>query len=299
VVLKKQLLSPASAYMINQVLTQLVRPDLPHNAQNSTHLPQIAWKTGTSYGRKDAWSIGYNKNYTVGVWVGNFSGEGVPELNGTDSATPLLFDIFNTIDYNSPAGWFTPPKGLSWQRVCAASGLPVNHFCREQVLDGFMPGISPETKCAHLKQIPVSTDEKYAYCTTCLPERGYVEKWYPNFSPEILTFFAAEHLPYQKIPPHNPLCSRIFQDFAPVITSPTAEMEYLLESAEHQKLMLHCNAHNEVKQVYWYINDKFLRTGAADENIFFTPEKAGKYKISCTDDQGRNTDSFISVKYLD
>ncbi len=82
---EKQLVSPAASYVVNQILTQLQRPDLPHNFQNSGHLPRIAWKTGTSYGRKDAWSIGYNKKYTVGVWVGNFSGEGVPELNGTDS----------------------------------------------------------------------------------------------------------------------------------------------------------------------------------------------------------------------
>ncbi|MDQ4141936.1 MAG: penicillin-binding protein 1C, partial [Bacteroidota bacterium] len=63
---KRQIISPASSYVVNQILTQLQRPDLPHNFQNSGHLPKIAWKTGTSYGRKDAWSIGYNKKYTVG-----------------------------------------------------------------------------------------------------------------------------------------------------------------------------------------------------------------------------------------
>ena len=63
--------------------------------------------------------------------------------------------------------------------------------------------------------------------------------------------------------------------------------------------MLHCNAHNEVKQVYWYINDKLLQTAAANQNLFFTPEKAGKYKISCLDDQGRNTDSYITVRFLE
>ncbi|MER2998190.1 penicillin-binding protein 1C [Pontibacter populi] len=297
-IVTRQVFSPASSFMINQILTQLLRPDLPHNAQNSSHLPKIAWKTGTSYGRKDAWSIGYNKNYTVGVWVGNFSGEGVPELNGTDSATPLLFDIFNAIDYNSSNSWFSPPKTIGNRAVCTESGKPGNTFCNDQVMDTFIPGISPVAKCSHLKKVPVSENGKYAFCTTCQPQSGVTLKWYPNYAPEILTFFDSEHIPYQRIPAHNPNCSRIFHDFAPVITSPTAEMEYILEQEERQKLMLHCNAHNEVKQVHWYINDKFVKTAAANENVFFEPEKAGKYKISCTDDQGRNTNSYISVQFL-
>ncbi|WP_146897803.1 penicillin-binding protein 1C [Adhaeribacter aerolatus] len=296
---QKQLISPAAAYMVNQILTQLQRPDLPHNAQNSMHLPKIAWKTGTSYGRRDAWSIGYNKKYTVGVWVGNFSGEGVPELNGTDSATPLLFSIFNAIDYNSPESWFQKPPGLSFRQVCAASGLPRNTFCPDGITDAFIPGISSAKKCEHLKLIPVSLDEQFAYCTSCLPDQNYQQKYYPNLAPELLTFYQNEHIPYQKIPAHNPACNRIFQDFAPIITSPSAEMEYLLERSENQKLMLHCNAHNEVKQVYWYINDKFLRATDANAKIFFEPTQAGKYKISCTDDQGRNSNSFIWVKFID
>ncbi|SIT73992.1 penicillin-binding protein 1C [Pontibacter indicus] len=293
-----QLLSPASAYMVSQILTQLTRPDLPYNAHNSPNLPKIAWKTGTSYGRKDAWSIGYNKKYTVGVWVGNFSGEGVPELNGTDSATPLLFDIFNSIDYNSSDGWFQQPKGIGLRAVCTESGSPANSFCKNQVLDTFIPGISYTQKCSHLKRIAVSADKKYSYCTSCQPATGFVQQLYPNHPPELLTFYDAERIPYQQIPAHNPTCSRIFKEHAPVIASPASGMEYILEREERQQLMLHSNTHNEVKQVYWYINDKFLRATAANEKVFFEPQKAGRYKISCTDDQGRNTDSYITISFL-
>ncbi|KAA3437060.1 penicillin-binding protein 1C [Rufibacter hautae] len=296
---KKQLLSPGAAFMVNQILTQLQRPDLPHNALNSAHLPKIAWKTGTSYGRKDAWSIGYNQKYTVGVWVGNFSGEGVPELNGTDTATPLLFSIFNTIDYNSKDQWFLGPKSIGTRSVCVESGLPGNTFCQDLVVDTYLPGISTAQKCAHLKQVPVSVDGKFAYCTSCLPPGEYTQKWYPNHAPEILTYFVTQHLPYVALPPHNPACSRIFQEFAPIISSPTAGMEYLLEQSDHQKLMLQCNTYNEVKKVYWYINDKFLQAAASDERVFFEPDQAGKLKISCLDDQGRNTNSYVTVKFLE
>src|SRR6202000_354423 len=84
-----RILSPAATFMINETLSKVNRPDFPLNWESTLHLPKIAWKTGTSYGRRDAWSIGYNERYTVGVWVGNFSGLGVPELSGANVATPL------------------------------------------------------------------------------------------------------------------------------------------------------------------------------------------------------------------
>ena len=96
-----KLISSAADYMINEILSKVNRPDFPLNWTATEHMPKIAWKTGTSYGRRDAWSIGYNKKYTVGVWVGNFSGAGAAELSGANVATPLLFRIFNTIDYDS------------------------------------------------------------------------------------------------------------------------------------------------------------------------------------------------------
>ena len=85
----KLLFSPAAAFLITDILAQRTRPDLPMGYQNSRHLPKIAWKTGTSYGRRDAWSIGYNADYTIGVWVGNFSGQGSPALTGADVASSL------------------------------------------------------------------------------------------------------------------------------------------------------------------------------------------------------------------
>ena len=110
--------------MITEILSKVNRPDFPLNWTATEHMPKIAWKTGTSYGRRDAWSIGYNKNYTIGVWVGNFSGQGVPELSGANTATPLLFKIFNTIDYDSNAEWYEPPQSCELRQVCSETGLP-------------------------------------------------------------------------------------------------------------------------------------------------------------------------------
>src|SRR5579871_1040594 len=106
----RAVLSTAATFMINETLSKVNRPDFPLNWDATAHMPKIAWKTGTSYGRRDAWSIGYNKHYTVGIWVGNFSALGVPELSGANVATPLLFKIFNTIDYDNDEEWFHQHK---------------------------------------------------------------------------------------------------------------------------------------------------------------------------------------------
>jgi len=93
-----QLLNLDATQITNKLLTQLTRPDYPRGYEYAYKLPKIAWKTGTSYGRRDAWSIGFTKNYTIGVWVGNFDNQGAVNLTGASSATPLLFDIFNELD---------------------------------------------------------------------------------------------------------------------------------------------------------------------------------------------------------
>ncbi|MBA2407105.1 MAG: penicillin-binding protein 1C, partial [Chitinophagales bacterium] len=85
---------------------------------------------------------------------------------------------------------------------------------------------------------------------------------------------------------------------APAITAPAEGAEYLLEQDAHQQLMLACNADNEVTAVNWYINNKFYASASAHDKIFFEPE-AGIIKISCTDDQGRNSNVMIEVKYLE
>ncbi|TAG24695.1 MAG: penicillin-binding protein 1C [Cytophagia bacterium] len=289
------ILSPEATFLITNTLTQITRPDLPNNFDNTYRLPRIAWKTGTSYGKKDAWSIGYNKKYTVGVWVGNFSGEGVPELSGADIATPLLFNIFNTIAYNSPTGWFKPAPNLTVRKVCAESGQIPSEFCTHAVADYAIMGISSTLRCQHLKPIFVNVQGTVSYCTQCLPDSGYVKKMVPNLAPELMAYYENARVPYQKIPPHSLACTRVLEAGAPVVVSPNDGSEYYLNATEPQPLQLACQAQNDVEQVYWYINDKLFQKASPQTPLFFEPAR-GKTKISCSDDKGRNTDIWITIK---
>lgn len=295
---KKKLLSTGAAYMITEILTGLTRPDLPLQWFNSENLPKVAWKTGTSYGRKDAWSIGYNRNYTIGVWVGNFSGEGVPDMNGAETAAPLLFKVFNAIDYSKEKNWYFMPSELEMRYVCSESGDVPSEFCKNQVMDYFIPLVSSAKKCAHMKYVWVSTDSSISYCSSCLPELGFVKALYTNISPELVSYYDDRMIAYDKIPHHNPDCERVFTDANPLITSPVDGTDYYVNKEDSMQVMLRCNAANDVDNVFWYIDGKFLSKAEVTGKVFFSPHE-GLVKIACVDDKGRRADIQITVKEID
>jgi len=294
---RKKIISAAANYMITDILSRVNRPDFPLNWQATEHMPKIAWKTGTSYGRRDAWSIGYNKNYTIGVWVGNFSGIGAADLSGANVATPLLFKIFNTIDYDSDAEWFDLPDDCEQRKVCSETGLLPTDHCTNIVMDYFIPMISSTKQCDNWQEIMIRADEKISYCKNCVPETGYKKKWYKMIDPEMQAWMEENKMAYEKIPPHNPNCEKIFKEGLPVITSPNNNTEYLINKKDREPLQLACKTSNDVSKVYWYINNKFYKSASAGEKQFFIPDE-GPIKISCTDDKGRNRDISITVKYV-
>ena len=293
------LCSPAAAFLITDMLAQRTRPDLPFGYQSSRHLPKIAWKTGTSYGRRDAWSIGYNQDYTIGVWVGNFSGQGSPALTGADIASPLLFDLFNTLAYNSPNNWTTPPATLDFRLVCTETGLVPGEHCPNQLIDYYVPGISTARRCEHQKEALVSADAAISYCRACVPAAGFKRQLFLNPLPEVLAFRETQGLPATRLPPHNPACRLVRgrddgAGPALTITSPLDHAEYVLNRGEKQQMLLSCATGSEVRQVFWYVNDQFLRAASAAERVFFRPP-SGAVKISCADDHGRNVDIQLQV----
>jgi len=294
----RRVLSSAAAFMINDILSKVNRPDFPVSWQTTVHLPKVAWKTGTSYGRRDAWSIGYNMKYTVGIWVGNFSGVGIPELSGANVATPLLFTVFNTIDYDDDASWFAQPEDCDIRKVCTETGLPPGDYCDHLVTDYFIPLVSPSKKCDNMQEVYVSADEKVSYCRVCLPEAGYKKKIYKVVPPEMKDYFEANKIAYVPIPPHNPACEKMFAEGGPVVISPTNGSEYLINRKDPEPVQLRCKVGNDVGRVYWYINDHFYKAGDAGTKQFFIPTE-GPVKVSCTDDKGRNKNVWIRVRYVD
>ena len=231
--------------------------------------------------------------------MGNFSGQGSPALTGADIASPLLFDLFNTLAYNSPNNWTTPPATLDFRLVCTETGLVPGEHCPNQLIDYYVPGISTARRCEHQKEALVSADAAISYCRACVPAAGFKRQLFLNPLPEVLAFRETQGLPATRLPPHNPACRLVRgrddgAGPALVITSPLDHAEYVLNRGEKQQMLLSCAAGSEVRQVFWYVNDQFLRAASATERVFFRPP-SGAVKISCADDHGRNVDIQLQV----
>lgn len=293
----KQVLSYESNFMISEMMTNLERPDLPNFWQNTKDLPKIAWKTGTSYGRKDAWAIGFNKKYTVGVWVGNFDGEGVPEMTGSNSATPILFNIFKQIDAEHSRSWLKKPENLDIRLVCSESGNKPSERCENQIFDYFIPLVSSQSTCTHLSKIYLSANDSISYCIDCLPEVGYKSKWIVNHSPEIIALFENDNIGYEKIPPHYGKCEQVYKEGAPLIISPKKGSVYYIDTNYPEEIMLECQASKDATTIFWYIDDVFYKSTAPNENLFFEA-KEGSMKVSCSDDLGRNSNIWFDVAFV-
>ncbi len=167
----QRLLRKETSFIITEMLTNSQLPTNtvrnPEAFERTMNLPKIAWKTGTSYGHRDAWCIGYSPKLTIGVWLGNFDGKGAPMLSGTDAATPILFALFTALTGQNTHRWFTKPEQLKTRQVCALSGAPVSSHCPVHKEDMYIPGISSVAVCTIHKRIYVDEATGYSLCSHC------------------------------------------------------------------------------------------------------------------------------------
>ena len=120
-------LSPASAWFTLQAIAESKRPGNEGEWLQFPSAQKISWKTGTSYGSRDAWAIGVTSRYAIGVWLGNASGEGRAGLTGIGTAAPLLFDVFDLMEKST--SFPVPISGMTNIPICQKSGYKASRFC--------------------------------------------------------------------------------------------------------------------------------------------------------------------------
>ncbi len=291
-----RLFTPASSFLISTILSSNERPDFPAGFLYTTNLPKIAWKTGTSFGKHDAWAIGYNPDYTIGVWLGNFDVKGSPDLTGAGVAVPLLFEIFNSIDFKPKKLWFDTPANVLEREVCSETGLLPSDNCNNLIKDYYIRNVSPNNKCDLYKSFYVDAKETMQYCTECLPDSGYKKVFYPVYKSELTLWYLKNKIQVKMIPPHNPLCQVRHSGDGPKILSPQENYEYYIEENSSQQIYMQAASDPSIKNHYWYIDNEFYKKSLPGDKIFFTP-KQGESIIACLDDLGREESVVIKVNY--
>src|SRR5690554_4380201 len=117
--IERRLLSPGAAWIVHEILAANPRPGERLDTFDTGRRPRVAWKTGTSYGFRDAWALGATRRHTVGVWVGRPDGTPLPGQYGAVTALPLLFEVVDSLPRHPADGArLPPPASVSGAEVC-------------------------------------------------------------------------------------------------------------------------------------------------------------------------------------
>ena len=291
----KKIISPEASYIISEMLSKLLRPDLPQSWEFTWNRGKIAYKTGTSFGLRDAWAIGFTPDYTVGVWFGNVDAKGSSALVGAKVAAPLMAEIFNELTrYND--NWFEKPRGVSTRTVCALSGEPKGPYCPAGRTDLFIPGKSQNKKCQIHQRVYKERKTGYQVCQYCMAGKReeYTTEIVEVWPPEIASFLRQQGKTATTIPQHNPHCPAIARSKGLKIKSPLPGGSYVLTKAlslAEQRIPLQVHSQRKEPIVYWYRDDIFIGQGSPDKICFLDP-LPGLHQITVVNSLGQ----FDSVK---
>jgi penicillin-binding protein 1C len=290
-----RLLSPSASWLITDILTDLKRPDLPTSWEFTVDMPRVAWKTGTSYGRKDAWAVGYNPEYTIGVWAGNFSAEGSISLVGAEVAAPLMLNLFGQLYSKKQSPWFTKPEAVVNQNVCVASGMLSGDDCETKLPDYRIEGVTNTLLCTVHEILLVDKSTGYQLCTYCRHGRKTRAKVVEHWPPRQAAWFASRGTA-PIIPPHNPACRGNVGGDSPVIVSPENGSSYTLRAqtpGKYQQLLLEATGSADSRVLHWFLDGALLSKTESGGKAFCSPRR-GLHQLVCVDSYGRS--SKISFK---
>ncbi len=306
----QRLLRQETSFIITEMLTTLQLPantvKNPEAFESTMNLPKIAWKTGTSYGHRDAWCIGYSPKLTIGVWLGNFDGKGASMMSGTDAATPILFALFSALTAQDTHRWFTKPIHLKTRQVCTLSGAPVSPHCPTHKSDVYISGVSPVATCTMHKRVYVDETTGYSLCSHCRrlhntqPKNGYKAVIFEEWPAEAATWLAKNGFAVPVLPAHNPLCNGAIAGTAPIILSPTKDTVYYIRAGvplENQKIRLSASASNRTQELFWFLDGALIFKGNAGQQYWLTPVK-GKHMLTCVDAEGRSSSLPLRISMM-
>jgi penicillin-binding protein 1C len=293
---RKEFFSPGTAYVITEMLSKVKRPDFPSAWQSTVHLPKIAWKTGTSYSHRDAWSIGYTSKYTIGVWIGNFSGVGNPSLIGADMAAPLLFDIFSSLEHDGGT-WFKRPPSVIERDVCAVSGKLPTTACKTLKREIADEMTAPTTKCDLHIELLVDKHTGERLCPHCRSGREASKHIYTSWVPSISTWMRDNGRAPEPLPSHSSSCTKMLQNNSPEILSPAENCSYVIRSSVplvDQQILLEAHVMGDTRKIYWFVDGVMIYSGTPNGSVYYLP-KRGHHEVVCMDDEGRRSSRILHV----
>jgi penicillin-binding protein 1C len=288
-------LSAASIYQTFDALKEVYRPGEETGWRYFSSSKKIAWKTGTSFGFRDGWAVGITPQYAVGVWVGNADGEGRPGLTGTETAAPVMFDIFSQL---SGTGWFPQPSTeMQKIKVCSKSGLRVSEFC-EQGIDTWIGKVGlGSLPCSFHKKIHLTQDRKFRVHSDCEPVNTITHTSWFVLPPVQEYYFKSKNLSYKPLPPFRKDCQ----------SSTTMVAMDLIYPKPNARIYIPCDldgtpgrsvfelAHRSpTMKVYWHLDGEFVGETQKNHQMALNPEE-GKHVLTLVDEAGEALEGRFEI----
>ena len=228
-------------------------------------IPRLAWKTGTSSGFRDAWTIAYNPDYVIGVWLGNPDGRPSRFLVGRKAATPVVWDICRRLYPAGTGPWFAKPAAIEDREMCALSGQAPSPNCQEKIHDHAIAEVS-----------------RYE---TCEVHRLGTQAVWP--------VQVEAYLKSRRTAGRGTATNEL------VITSPANGSAYLFmpdaDQREFQRIPFTAKSANAAADLHWFVNDSYIGAAKSGDTVFW-PLSKGTHRVVCSDTQGTNRSVRISVK---
>lgn len=290
----KFLINPQAAYLTIDALRNVARPNTETGWQVFS-TKNIAWKTGTSHGFKDAWSVGMTPNYVVAVWVGNADGEGRPGIIGVKAAAPIMFDVFNIL--NDSRDFQKPSKGWTEVKTCKESGYLLGANCESYIVQKVPKAGTNAKVCPYHQLVHLDNSQNYRVNSQCYPVDQIISQKQFIIPPIQEYYYIKNHPSYKKLPPFLDGCES-------AQASPTFDFIYPKNfskfylpidfNGEKQPIVFEI-AHKQTHQkLYWHLDGKFIGITQHNHKLPLLPDP-GKHQLVVTDNQGNRLEKVFTV----
>lgn len=295
-VVSEPILNAASVWLTFESLIEVNRPETESGWRSFSSSSKVAWKTGTSFGFRDAWAVGVNPAFAVGVWAGNADGEGRPGLIGATAAAPVMFDVF---DFLPDTTWFRSPLDeMVRVPVCKQSGHRAGLYCpdRDSVL---IPLSGMNTlPCPYHTLVHLDSTERFRVNSECagvseikhvpwfvLPP---VEEWY----------YRRNHPEYKVLPPFKPGCSSGEDELEVmdlIYPKHTARIYIPFELEGHRSKVVFEAAHRDQDAtIYWHLDGAYLGSTHGIHQFAMDPVK-GRHELVLIDGDGHTLSRSFEI----
>lgn len=291
-----QALAPGAAWLSRRALRLRDRPDFPSRQSLAAMPRNIHWKTGTSFGFRDAWAVGSGGRYTVVVWLGNLNNRGTVHLVGAEAAAPLLFDILEGLDDGLKGEADPMPDDLGLVEVCALSGRVPTEACRERRRAPALRSRVPTATCPYHREIEVDRATGLRVGPGCRDGRVVERRVVVELPAEVRRWLRAPWSA-EGPPPWAPGCGG-GEGSGPKISSPAPGAVALLIpglSPTEQEVPMEADSGASSAALSWFVDGAFLGTAASAERVWWAPS-VGVHEIVVMDEAGRSDHRSLVVR---